>query len=155
MTVQSDGKVVISGDFHNIDNIDRSYLARLNTNGSLDIPFATNMGSGPTNLLDHIIELSDGKLLIGGQSEEMFDGNPFGGVGRLNSDGSWDNSFDIGTGFTLFGFAANINAVAVQSDGKILVGGWFDDFNGTAVNNFVRLNPNGGLNNKFGSGAND
>ena len=69
-------------------------------------------------------------------------------------DRSW---FDMG----LVGTGANnyVNAIAVQSDGKILVGGNFSAWNGTTVGCIVRLNSDGTRDTTFttnnGTGAND
>ncbi len=58
-----------------------------------------------------------------------------GYVARLNSDGSLD------TGFLATGAGANgaVDSVAVQSDGKILIGGNFTTYNGTSRGYLARL----------------
>lgn len=68
----------------------------------------------------------------------------------FNLDGSLDNTFQSGIG------ANNIiRAVVVLPDDKILIGGDFTNYNGTAINRIARLNANGTLDNTFtvGSGA--
>ncbi|HSH40232.1 MAG TPA: hypothetical protein VK993_15770 [Chthoniobacterales bacterium] len=63
---------------------------------------------------------------------------------RLNADGSVDESFNAGAGAN-----RDVYALAVQSDGNILVGGTFDMFNGQARQGIVRLLPNGGIDSSF------
>ena len=62
---------------------------------------------------------SDGKILVGG-SFVNFNGINLNRLTRLNADGTIDGSFNAGTGA-----ASNVNAIEIQPDGKILVGGNF------------------------------
>ena len=86
----------------------------------------------------------DGKILAGGQFAS-YNGNSSNSLVRLNDDGTFDTSFTTGTGIaTAVGYSAPIvNTVAVQSDGDLLVGGWFFTYQGVASNGLVRLNNNG------------
>jgi uncharacterized delta-60 repeat protein len=136
LTLQTDGKILIGGDFVNYNGTSLKHLARLNTNGSLDTTF--NVGTG-TNTGVRVITLqNDGKLLVGG-SFQAYDGVSANGIARVNSDGSRDTSFSAGAG------ASYVNDIFFQTDGKILIGGFFTTYAGTARNNFARLNTNGSL----------
>ena len=66
----------------------------------------------------------------------------------MNSDGSVDNSFTVGTGVN-----QAIYAMALQPDGKLLAGGGFASFDGTTVNRVLRLNTDGTLDTGFATGA--
>ena len=68
-------------------------------------------------------------------------------IARLNSDGTFDSSFNVGTGAN-----NTVNSVALQSNGKVLVGGAFTDYNGNLRNRLIRLNTNGSLDTDFVSG---
>jgi uncharacterized delta-60 repeat protein len=70
----------------------------------------------------------------------FFNGTGVNRIVRLNSDGTRDTTFtaNTGTGFNFFAFS-----IAIQSDGKIVIGGYFTTFNGATVNGIVRLNSNG------------
>ena len=75
-------------------------------------------------------------------------------MARLNSDGSLD------TGFLATGAGADdvVCSVAVQSDGKVLIGGSFGTYNGTSRGYVARLNSDGSLDTGFlatGAGASD
>jgi uncharacterized delta-60 repeat protein/uncharacterized repeat protein (TIGR01451 family) len=142
-TIQNDGKIIIGGDF-DISSGARNRIARLNSNGTLDIDF--NLGSGFNSSVRSITVQKDNKIIVGG-SFTSFNGTLVNNIARLNADGSIDNSFNSGSGFK--GLLSSVNTLALQKDGKIIVSGTFDTYNGTAVNNLVRLNSDGSLDYSF------
>ena len=149
LVVQADGKLLIGGLFSIYDGTVRNSIARLNDDGTLDTSF--DPGTGTNYYIWSMAVQADGKVLIGG-AFESYNGTPRVRIARLNSDGSLDASFNPGTG------ANNIvYSVAAQSDGKVLIGGLFTTYNGTARNSIARLNSNGSLDPSFnqGIGAND
>ena len=139
--VQSDGKIIMGGGFTLFNGFTRNRLLRLNPDGTEDTSFYSNLGTGFNGLIlfDSIKIQSDGKILVGG-TFNIFNGNTRNGLVRLNSDGTEDTSFytNLGTGFIGF-----IYSICLQADGKILVGGSFNSFNGNTRNRIVRLNPDG------------
>src|SRR3954452_20237725 len=70
------------------------------------------------------------------------------GIARLNPDGSLDGSFNPGTGPN-----AQVHSVALQADGKVVIGGEFSAINGTNRNSVARLNANGSLDLSFNPGT--
>ncbi len=146
--VQSDGKVIVGGDFFFFNSMAINRVARLNSNGSLDATFNTGTGAG--NTVYSVALQSDGKIIIAG-SFSSYNAVSSRGVARLNSDGSIDATFIPGTGAN-----GTVNKTAIQSDGKIIIAGQFTSYNGTATNNIARLNPDGSLDATFnpGTGAN-
>jgi uncharacterized delta-60 repeat protein len=153
LAVQSDGKVVAGGQayFTNFNGTPIKYICRINTNGTLDSAFQANVGSGPAGsglTLSKIVVQPDGKILVGG-TFSTFNGTNRSGLARLNADGSIDTAF-IGTNSGAGGtFAPNVAAIALQNDGKIVVGGFFYTFNGTAVPSVARLNSDGAVDTSF------
>jgi uncharacterized delta-60 repeat protein len=141
---QSDGKVVIGGDFK-IDGESRNGIARLNSDGSLDTSF--NPGTGVNDDILALAVQPDGKIVIAGNFT-LYNGVSRPRVARLNTDGSLDTSFAPGTGAH-----SRVQAVALQSDGKIIIGGFFDTYNGVTRNDIARINTNGSLDTTFGSGS--
>jgi len=141
VVVQSDGKILVAGWFTTFNGNTRNRLVRLNANGTEDTDFYTNLGTGFDlgNGLDRVVVQSDGKILAGGDFADL-NGNTRNGLVRLNANGTEDTDF-----YTNLGTAFNglIKSIVVQPDGKILVGGWFDTFNGNSRNYLVRLNANG------------
>lgn len=141
IVIQPDGKIIIGGAFTAINGTPRNRIARLNADGSLDASFDPRDGA---NLTIRAIALqADGKILIGGDFTS-FDGVTRNRLVRLNADGSVDTGFNPGSGANSF-----VRAFAVQSDGKILVGGSFTDFNGSPRESVVRLNQDGSLDTTF------
>src|SRR5690606_5337296 len=137
ITLQPDGKILVGGGFTAFNGTAQNSLVRLNSDGTLDTSF--NLGGGFDNVVTPITLQPDGKILVGG-SFTTFNGTAQNRIARLNSDGTLDTSFNIGTGFNSF-----VPSIALQPDGKILVGGNFTVFNGTTQNRITRLNSDGTL----------
>jgi len=147
--IQVDGKIIIGGIFSAYNGDTLNCLARLNTDGSLDTTF--HIGTGANWSVYFCVIQSDGKILIGGRFS-AFNGISRGGIARINTDGSVDTTFNPGTGVDNM-----VEAVALQADGKIVIGGVFASYNGVAQNNIARLNTDGSLDSTFnsaGTGAN-
>jgi len=88
----------------------------------------------------------DGKVIAGGEFTKR--------IIRLNSDGSFDSSFDPGPGgVTVSVLVSEVHAVALQSDGKVLMGGYFDHVNGIYRSGLARLNTNGPVDATFDTGT--
>jgi hypothetical protein len=90
----------------------------------------SNLGSGLSNIGEAIAVQSDGKVLVGGQFGAFNEDGGISHLVRLNTDGTVDTTFsaNIGTGFD-----NDVQAIAVQPDGKILVGGVFSSLNGVTA----------------------
>lgn len=148
IAVQPDGKIIIGGNFTNYNGVAKNRIARLNSDGSLDVSFT---GTGANNLVAAIVLQSDGKIIIGGNFT-TYNGTAKARIVRLNSNGALDTSFVTGTGAN-----ALVSAIVVQPDGKILTGGSFTTYNGSTVNRLARLNTDGSVDAGFilGTGASD
>jgi uncharacterized delta-60 repeat protein len=151
IAVQGDGKILVGGTFTSYNGTSRNRIGRLNSDGSLDTGFSIGTGF-PTNAVNSIaVQGDDGKILVGG-SFTSYNGTTRNRIARLNSDGSFDTGFSIGTGFN-----SAVNSIAVQGDdGKILVGGTFTSYNGGAAgssNRIARLNSDGTLDSGFSIGT--
>lgn len=139
---QSDGKILVGGDFSSYNDETAYGLIRLNDDGSIDTTF--NTGSGFDGGIFCINQQSDGKILLGG-AFTSYDGNIANYIIRLNIDGSIDDTFLSGNGFD-----SNVNSIYVQPDGKILVGGNFQFYNEIYYYNIIRLNTDGNIDTSFG-----
>lgn len=144
-SLQADGKVIIVGSFSKYNLVNANRVARILADGSIDPTFA--IGTGPDGLVVEVKVQSDGKIIVAG-SFSTFNGISCNRIVRLNTNGSVDSSFIQGLGFN-----GNVAAVALQPDGKILVGGVFTSYNGTAANRIVRLNSNGTIDSTFMTGT--
>jgi uncharacterized delta-60 repeat protein len=156
VAVQTDGKIVVGGWASDGAFMDFA-VARYNTNGTLDATFDVDgMVTDTVGSIDDqgysLAIQPDGKLVLAGISNNGVDFDF--AIIRFNTDGSLDNSFDTdGRVTTNFAGANDFGySVAIQADGKILVGG--QSLNG-ANNDFglARYNPNGSLDLSFGTGG--
>ena len=152
ITLQPDGKILIGGEFTTVSGINRNKIARLNSDGSLDATFDPGTGANAEVVL--IVLQPDGKILIGGDFN-TFNGINRSAIARLNSDGSLDMTFTPGSGAYHEDYSINggyqslIQAIIVQPDGKILIGGWFNSFNDMPQEGIARLNSDGSLDTSF------
>ncbi|MCX6545926.1 MAG: Ig-like domain repeat protein, partial [Acidobacteria bacterium] len=125
IAVQPDGKVLVSGGLAGSAGF---ILKRLNTDGSIDTTFASPL---PTDGNTYAIALqTDGRILLCGYVGSA------AYLYRLNSNGTFDETFTS----QIDGSAASI--VALQSDGKVLVGGWFSAVDGQPRSGIARLTNN-------------
>jgi len=135
IAMQSDGKIIIVGSFTKYANSTVNRVARLFPNGTLDSSLLT--GSGSTLNITHVKITTDERIILTGNFI-TFNGTPANRIVRLNSNGSFDSTFNCGTGFN-----DDVNAIALQTDGKMVIGGNFTVFNDIVANRFIRLNADG------------
>src|SRR5207245_2765893 len=141
VALQSDGKILVDGPgFSAIGGVATGPLARFNPEGTLDSGFAL---SRDYSAAFAVAPMTNGQILVNatlasfaGDSETLV---------RISADGTLDNSFNTGSGAD-----ANIRAITVQPDGKVLVGGLFSTFNRSPYSGLVRLNTNGSIDHDFG-----
>ncbi|WP_341900675.1 T9SS type A sorting domain-containing protein [Fluviicola taffensis] len=146
--LQSDGKILVGGDFTSVNGYSKSRIVRLNQDGSVDLSFDSSAQSNGSIIAIGID--SNDKIILGGNFT-IFAGQPKNRIVRLNSDGTLDGTFDIGTGADVW-----VRTLIIQPDGKIFVGGDFSTFNGINVGKLIRLNADGSQDTNFenSSGAN-
>jgi len=144
--IQTDGKILIGGDFVQVNGATAFKIARLNSDGSFDPAFDAGIGlEGGFGL--KIVVQGDGKILVGGRFTHV-NGVPRNRIARLNSNGSLDTSFDPGSGAN-----NGVIAMGLQSDGKIIIGGDFSSVNAVACVRIARLNANGTVDANFATGT--
>jgi uncharacterized delta-60 repeat protein len=152
--IQSDGKIITGGLYTQYNGVSENYVIRLDSNGFKDTSF--NLGSGLNNLVRTVYYQPDTKIVIGGDFT-TFTGTSQNRLIRLNSDGSKDTSFDIGTGFS----GNPLNSIYVSNIAQygvsLYVGGSFTTFTGTSQNGLIKLNSDGSKDTSFniGSGFNN
>lgn len=146
LVVLPDDRLLVGGAF---SGGDRPYLARTSADGAIDLTFAN---AGLNGEVDAIVVLSDGKILVSGGF--TLAGFVTTSVARFNSNGSLDSSFAPVTLAPPPGGVRGLGTtMALQSDGKILVGGSFSSVNSQPRNSLVRLESNGAVDTTFVSGT--
>ena len=113
------------------------------TEGFPDSTF--NTGFGFNDLVKDIELQSDGKILVSG-AFTTYQNISANRIVRLNNNGSIDNTFVYSTGFN-----SHVSDILIQPDGKIIVVGYFSEYNGIPTNRIIRLNVNGSIDNTFSS----
>jgi uncharacterized delta-60 repeat protein len=151
IALQPDGKILIGGEFLYSNAGTRASLARLNADGSVDASFVAANG-GPNGDVNALALQSDGKVVVGGGFQKIDYQTQSGipvqfGITRFNSDGSLDSTFNVvtaGVPSSGFGFTTSVNGLALQADGKIVVGGGLKSADPTkTIPPFARLNSDG------------
>lgn len=137
---QTDGRILIGGNFTTVGGSPASRVARLNADGSLDTSFTANVSGGTVWTIKI---LSNGQILIAGGFNSV-NGNTVHGMARLNADGTSDTSFvDSITGTT-----SQVLDLLPRSGGKILIAGRnlvFGPSPGTNMYGLALLNADGSL----------
>ena len=158
VVVQSDGKIVVAGYGYNSAN-DDFWVVRYNSNGTLDTAFGGGTGKVTTAFVNNgndrcygLALQSDGKIVVAGSSYNTSTGFNEIAVVRYATNGSLDLRFTTALGNR----NDQASALALQSDGKIVVAGYSDIGTSSVANNdftLLRYNTNGTLDTSFGSGG--
>ena len=154
IAVQTDGKILVGGDFNQsngtptIGGQTRNNIARLDPMTDQADSFNPNANS----TVDAIVVQADGKILVGGLffGASSIGGQPRNHIARLNDATGLADSFDPNAN-------SNVYAIALQADGKILVGGLFigaSSIGGQPRNHIARLDPVTGGADSFNPNAN-
>lgn len=141
----NDGRILIAGDFQNYNGTPCGRIARLLPDGALDTTFQSGTGAG--NSIWRMALDDQGRILIGGIFLQ-YNGISRSRIARLLASGELDTTFDPGTGAD-----QDVNSILITTDGKLLVGGDFEEFRGSTRDHLVRLLPNGQVDNTFSSNA--
>jgi uncharacterized delta-60 repeat protein len=144
LAVQPDGKILVGGNFIGFAGSTRNYLVRLLPDGAVDSGF-TNRGMGGGPVLA-IAGQSDGKIVVGGSFTGFVDSTgatvPRANLARLQSDGTLDQASALAPN-------AVVASVAVQTDGRLVIGGGFTALGATTARRIARLNADGTLDSAF------
>jgi uncharacterized delta-60 repeat protein len=150
MKVDSNGKIYCTGNWGAYSgSTSFRRIIRINTNGSADSTFnvGTGSSSGFNALGTKLVIDSNGKILVGGNFT-TYNSQTANRLVRLGLFGTLDPNFSVGTGFD-----AAVNALTIDSNGKILVGGAFTTFTGSSQVGLIRLNSDGSKDTSFNVGT--
>ena len=137
---QEAGGVIVGGYFNRLHGRDMSYLARLNSNGSLDSEWVPTL-NGPVS---QIQVAKDDAIYISGEFSSV-DGQERPGLARLRPDGSLDLDFVLGDGIR------NVRKLLLRDNGTLIVSGSFDQYEGVSVLGMIGLDSNGRVSDSFSS----
>lgn len=135
LAVQVDGKIVLGGYFSTVGGVPRQNLARVGPDGALDTAF----NPGASGEVTCLVVQPDGKIIVAGGFGTIA-GVARSSIARLNVNGTLDTAFNavtVGGGW--------VEMAALQTDGKVVIGGYFASINGMAHGSIARLNANGTL----------
>ncbi|MBC8172834.1 MAG: T9SS type A sorting domain-containing protein [Chitinophagales bacterium] len=135
----SDGKILIGGTFNAYNATTRRFIARLNSDGSLDMTFNASLtGNGSDEGVYDIAVQSDNKIVISGDDiKRISDDDDFM---RLHPDGGYDTTFLTTADHNL---GKDIYSIITDADGFITIGGKFKEYNNESIHKLARLNPDG------------
>lgn len=146
ITQQPDGKIIVTGNFTQYSGVSLNRIVRLNTDGSIDNTFT--VGTGFDNFsLGSAID-STGKIVILGLFSS-YSGISSPKIIRLNSNGSQDATFNVGTGFNTTGVE-----ILMNTDDSMYIAGYFNSYNGTSTpQGITKLLSTGVIDTSFSGGT--
>lgn len=157
LTIQSDGKIVVAG-YAQVGATTDMAVARYLDTGALDTSFSadgkTTLGTTLTHEYGMGVAMSGTKVVVGGYAKVISSGIEMFAIVRFTSSGAADTTFN-GTGAVttaVGGSEDRVNAVAVQTDGKIVAAGYAVE-GGLRHFALARYSGTGGLDNSFGVGG--
>jgi len=146
MLADSEGRVYLGGDFDRVNGLERNRLARVLADGTLDTGW--DPGIGPNGIVTHLALHVQDRLLVGGAFTHVA-GQPRSRLARLLPDASLDFGFIVDQGLN-----NTLNALHVQEDSRIVIGGTFTTYRGTTAPRLIRLLANGSLDTAFAPAPN-
>lgn len=139
LAAQTNGQLLVGGEFNHAAGIKILHLLRVNSDGQGDKDFAPN----PNQRVFAVAVQPDQKIVVAGSFDRIA-GTQMKGIARLNPDGAIDSTFNPGLGAD-----SSVQSVALQSDGKVLIGGTFHEVDGVQRGCLARLNPDGTVDRSF------
>jgi uncharacterized delta-60 repeat protein len=129
-------------------------LVRLHHDGSRDVGFDPQFSAEDESVEIRCLRLQpDGRILVGGHFTRI-NGVTRQGIARLDPDGTVDLSFHPEPGLNLDEYHdATVYSMALQADGRVVLGGKFGKVNGQSRDGLARLNSDGSLDNAFNPSA--
>lgn len=149
LAVQAGGNILVGGQFATFAGQPRARIARIGPTGVLDASFSVSVtpsvGAGVTTL----VVQPDDKILVGGFFTAVA-GAARTNLARIDTNGTVDAGFNPGAGTS----SSLVYTMALQADGRILVGGIFSTLSGVARSRIGRLAADGSVDPSFDPGAN-
>jgi uncharacterized delta-60 repeat protein len=139
VAVQADGRILVGGRFTTLNGQPRGYVGRLLANGALDDTFNLN-ADGEIRTL---VVQPDGRILAGGDFSSI-GGQSLARLARIEPGGAVESGFNAGPSAN-----GRVETLALQADGRIIIGGAFSQFDGQIREGIARLLSDGSLDSSF------
>lgn len=157
INLQADGKLLAGGIFTTVQAngastaTPRRYLARFNTDGTLDTAFDAALNEAPDNQVTAVIPTAgDSQIyIVGGFTSVGADSRVH--LARLSPVGAADPAFNLAVSGNT---AVSVSALALQSDGKVVAGGAFSGYGGSSGQNLARFLSDGSPDSLFSADVN-
>jgi uncharacterized delta-60 repeat protein len=147
IAIQSDGKIIFTGQFTSYNGTPANRIIRLNTDGSIDASFV--YGTGFNNFTLNAVLDNNDKIYVTGIFSSYNGNTGRNRIIRLNQDGSIDSGFDAGTGFN-----NTVTDLVVDVNNDIYVVGYFSSWKGVTGNNrIIKILENGDKDTSFNTGT--
>ena len=158
--VQTDGKIVVVGDYEYLNGVQVNFISRLNADGSPDTAFNSNASSNCIITVSAAVLLPNGSLIGVGCD---FAASRFNGIFSVGANGVRSTAFDTNVGAAFrttrvdpsnqpYDVADSPWTAALMKDGGILLGGSFSKFNGaTSPRGMLKIKSDGTLDTVFNS----
>ncbi len=154
IAIQSDGKIIAAGNIRSGIAPSDILVIRYNQNGSLDTSFASGgiFFYAPTTGYDYARDVaiqSDNKIVLSCEYSSGMNNSDVAVI-RLNSNGTYDNSFGVNgiRTFSAYPMWEEPHSVKIQTDGKIVIAGHHTSTTGRNLF-LARINPNGNMDSTF------
>lgn len=144
------GSIYVGGTFTSFQNTLENRIIKVLSSGAKDQTFSSGTGfNGDVLDICKVKDKSEDIIVTGKFTQ--YNGVPSNYIIRLNSDGSIDQSLNIGTGFN-----GQVSKALCLDSGEIIVVGSFTEYNTISANKIIALNSDGSVSNKysFGQGFN-
>lgn len=135
LLTQSDGKIVVGGEFQLVNGQSRPNLVRLTSSGNVDTTF--DLGSGPDGPVQDMVTLGDGSLLVGGYFNTI-GSTPRRMIARISPAGEIDPAFFIPPHPSDVP-ATSISRLTILLDGRVVIFGNFQQISGIPRPSFALL----------------
>jgi hypothetical protein len=153
--IDEGGSTLLYGNFTNYDGTTVGRVIKLNNKGEIDYSFQSGFGFNSVLYAgESFNKQSNGKYIATG-SFSSYSGISSSRIARINSDGTYDTTFNVGTGF-----AGSYNITLgsdFDSNNNVYVGGVFNTYQGNSSPNIVKIKNDGSYDSSFsvGSGFNN
>jgi uncharacterized delta-60 repeat protein len=149
IAIQSDNAIIVGGDFVTYSGSSVNRLVKINTDGTRDLSFSP--GTTQNGGIYTLKLLNNNSLLVAGVFTS-YSGSTANRLVKINSNGSRDNSFVVGTGPS--GWASfNVGGISLDKNNKPYIASNFTTYNGSTVNYIAKLNDLGSLDTTLNTGT--